>query len=164
MWVRGWRRPLQSDVWHRDSFAGFVEAHEESLRLALIANLGGERGREAASHALLWGLENWDRLSGLENPVGYLFRVGQRWSRRQRSRRVVLFDTPGRADPWVEPDLIPALEALPAKQRMAVVLRHGADWSYQRISEVTGMSQDSARKNVQRGLSTLRKRLGGDHG
>ena len=38
---------------------------------------GPELGREAAAEALVYGWEQWDRISEMANPAGYLYRVGR---------------------------------------------------------------------------------------
>ena len=150
---------MQSDVKVRDDFSTFVAEAEPRLRHALIAELGYETGRDAAAQALLYGLEHWDRVSNTENPAGYLYRVGQRWGRRQPVSFPLFGDVASNADQWIEPGLIPALEALPTRQRVAVVLRHGLDMSYREIAELTGSNEPAIRKNVERALATLRKAL-----
>jgi RNA polymerase sigma-70 factor (ECF subfamily) len=150
---------MQSDVRVRDDFSTFVAETEARLRHVLIATLGYEVGRDAAAQALLYGLENWDRVSGMENPAGYLYRVGQRWGRRQPVSLPIFGDVASTADRWIEPGLAPALEALPTRQRVAVVLRHGLDMSYREIAELTGSNEPAVRKNVERALTALRKVL-----
>ena len=59
-----------------DEFTKFVTEHELRLRESLIAACGGEVGRDAAAEALVYGWERWDRVCGMENPVGYLYKVG----------------------------------------------------------------------------------------
>ena len=142
-----------------ERFEAFVEQHEAPIRHALIAQLGGDAGREAASQALLYGLEQWDRVGSMSNPAGYLFRVGQRLGRRTRRRRVVLNVSQPAMEPWVEPELAAALGRLPEAQRVAVVLRHGDDLSYAEIAEFVGSSEAAARKNVERALRSLRRAL-----
>ena len=44
---------------------------------------------------------------------------------------------------------------------MAVVLRHGADMSYAEIASLTGQSDETIRKQVERALTALRSTLGG---
>lgn len=150
---------MQSEVGVRGDFSTFVEETEPGLRHALIAELGYETGRDAAAQALLYGLENWDRVSGMENPAGYLYRVGQRWGRRHRLPLLRLGDIAGNDDRWIEPGLIRALEVLPTQQRVAVVLRHGLDMGYREIAELTRSKEPAVRKNVERALVTLRKVL-----
>jgi RNA polymerase sigma factor (sigma-70 family) len=150
---------LRSQVRGGLTFSDFVDASEAPLRHALIAQFGGETGREAASEALLYGLENWDRIGVMDNPAGYLFRVGQRWGRRSRPRTFSLGVVHSEDSAWFEPGLVPALDALSDKQRVAVVLRHGSDMGYSEIAELTGMSETAVRKNVERALAALRKAL-----
>ncbi len=58
-------------------FADFVKLHEPKLRIALMSAYGPERGRDATAEALAYGWEHWDRVRGMDEPVGYLCRVGQ---------------------------------------------------------------------------------------
>jgi DNA-directed RNA polymerase specialized sigma24 family protein len=151
---------LKSDVTVRTSFSQFVEDNESEIRHALVGYFGSDLGRDAAAQALLYGLENWERVGGMQNPAGYLFRVGQRRGGRKQSRRArfgIVAAT--QDDPWFEPGLASALERLPAKQRVAVVLRHGSDMDYSEIARLTNSTEPTVRKNVERGLAGLRKSL-----
>ena len=67
-------------------FERFVEDHEARVRAGLVAAYGPEVGLEAASEAMAYGWEHWDRLSPMDNPAGYLYRVGQTAARRSRRR------------------------------------------------------------------------------
>ncbi|NNL47988.1 MAG: hypothetical protein HKO76_06440 [Acidimicrobiia bacterium] len=137
-------------------FEEFLAENEAGLRYSLIALFGPEDGRDATAQALLYGWEHWDRLGEMDNPAGYLYRVGQTWGRRNRRSSTSLQPVPVHHDPWVEPALPDALESLPEKQRVAVMLRHGADWSYERIAVFMGSSPAGVRKNVERALTRLR--------
>jgi hypothetical protein len=59
------------------SFTEFVEGSELRLRQALMASFGPDVGRDAAAEAFAYGWEHWDTVSGMKNPIGYLYRVGQ---------------------------------------------------------------------------------------
>ena len=59
-----------------DEFTAFVMEFESRLRESLMAACGGEVGRDAAAEALVYGWEHWGRISGMENPAGYLYKVG----------------------------------------------------------------------------------------
>jgi RNA polymerase sigma factor (sigma-70 family) len=147
----------------RASFAAFVADHERRLRQALTAALGADAGREAAADALAYGWEHWDRVSTMENPGGYLFVVGRDRSRRARRRRQgtgVL--PPGRDEqpPWFEPRLVKVLESLPDRQRIAVLLVHGFDWSFSEVAEMLGLSKSTVQTHVERGMASLRAGLG----
>lgn len=72
-----------------DAFAGFVRQTGPGLKHALMAALGAEVGMEAASEAMAYGWEHWDRVGRMENPGGYLYRVGRNWGRRRlRTHRI----------------------------------------------------------------------------
>ena len=66
----------------RRSFEEFVGRFEPRLRVALVAVFGPEVGRDAVAEALAYGWEHWDRIAGMENPGGYLYRVGYDRARR----------------------------------------------------------------------------------
>ena len=74
---------MLTDETTAETFSAFVVEHEARLRHALTARYGSEVGKEAAADALAYGWEHWQRVSAMENPVGYLFTVG-----RDRGRRM----------------------------------------------------------------------------
>jgi DNA-directed RNA polymerase specialized sigma24 family protein len=77
-----------SDEPRADSFTEFVIATELLLRRALTAAFGPERGREAAAEALACGWEHWDRIQGMANPAGYLYRLGRDRARRMAHQHI----------------------------------------------------------------------------
>ena len=83
-----------------DTFTEFFERTEPKLRNALVASYGVEVGTEAASDALAFGWEHWDRVQGMENPIGYLFRVGRSRSRRFRRRPPLPMVAGSNPGPW----------------------------------------------------------------
>ena len=142
-------------------FTTFVAEHEPRLRRAFVAAYGGSRGREATAEALAFAWEHWDRLSNVQNVPGYLFRVGQ--SRTRRKRTVLVFSTTREGDdPVFEPGLAPALKALTARQRTAVVLVHGFGWTLREVAELTGTKVTTVQNHLERGLAKLRLTLQGD--
>lgn len=58
--------------------------------------------------------------------------------------------------------LIDALDALPSRQRAAVVLRHHEDLSERQVAETLGCSLGAAKALIARGMETLRTTLEGD--
>ena len=143
------------------TYTDFVTLHQDAIRHALVAAHGIEAGREAAADAFSYGWEHWDRISGMDNPAGYLYRVGQHRARRQR-RDLPLFVPPPSADhdPWVEPALPAALEMLTARQRTAVVLIHAYEMTYQEAADLLGVTRSSIQRHLERGLAKLRLQLG----
>lgn len=144
-----------------EAFTGFVEAHELGLRMALTAALGSDVGREAAAEALAYGWEHWDRVSAMENPPGYLYRVGRNWGgRRHRKRRVFFPASNVTGEPWVEPGLPDALAGLPERQRVVVWLLHSAQWSMSEVADLLSISKSSVQRHAERGMTRLRHVLG----
>ena len=143
-----------------DSYTEFVADADPRLKRALAAALGPERGLEAAAEALAYGWEHWDRIHTMENPVGYLYRVGYRTG-LQRFRPVRLPPVPVCDEPWIEPGLPAALDRLTDRQRVSVLAIHAFGWTYAETAELLGISIGTVEKHVERGLKKLRVRLGG---
>ena len=82
------------------TFTALVAGVEPRLRRAFVAAYGPDTGRETLAEVLAWAWEHLDRVRGLDNPAGYLWRVGRTASRRRlrRARFEVPFpEVPGLA-------------------------------------------------------------------
>ena len=156
-------RAAPSEVVVGPGFVTFVRDVEPQLRRALVAGFGVDIGREAAAEALAYGWEHWERVRQLENPAGYLYRVGQSWARRRPLRRVIFPDAPAGNEPWVEPGLAPALRALSLRQRQVVILVHAMGLSQAETATMLGLKPTSVQNHLQRGVSRLRTALGVNH-
>jgi len=141
----------------RREFERFVHDVEPSLRRALVAAYGIDRGRDATAEALTWAWEHWEGAKNLENKVAYLFRVGQSKTRSHKSP--VIFERSGPTDRWFEPSLAPALAELSEHQRVAVVLVHGFGWKLREVAELLGVSVSTTQTHVERGLRNLRSTM-----
>jgi DNA-directed RNA polymerase specialized sigma24 family protein len=143
------------------AFTEFVIDTELRLRQALTASYGPEVGRDAAADALAYGWEHWDRVSVMDNPVGYLYRVGQTSARRLASRRnPVLPPVASDRLPWVEPGLPRALERLSGKQRQVVLMLFAYDWSMSEVAVVMDVSKATVQSHADRAMRKLRRWLG----
>jgi DNA-directed RNA polymerase specialized sigma24 family protein len=140
-----------------DGFCEFFARAEPRLRRGLVAAYGTERGREAAAEALAWAWEHWAEVEQMDNPIGYLYRVGQ--SRTRPPKRRPVFDIPSRPEVMIEPGLSDALAALTERQRVAVVLVHGFGLTQLEVAELTGISTSSVQNHLERGLRRLRRSL-----
>jgi DNA-directed RNA polymerase specialized sigma24 family protein len=136
-------------------FRVFVTEVEPRLRRGLTAAYGYERGREATAEALAYAWEHWDRVSGLSNPGGYLYRVGQ--SRTRHRKAPVIYQTNDYNEPLVEPELASAISALPDRQRVCVFLVFGFGWTSTEVADLLGVREATVRKHLDRGLERLRK-------
>lgn len=149
-----------------DSPGGFEEFFaraERPVRFALCARYGFEVGREATAEALAYAWEHWDRVKGMQNPAGYVYRVGQRLGRRMSQRgRPVEFVPADPGDHLFEPGLSVALSGLSVRQRTVVMMVHGLGWTHRETAEFLGLSASTVQKHVERALSHLRDVLGVD--
>ena len=146
----------------RSDFERFVEEVEPRLRRALVAGFGAVVGREAAADALAWAWQNWDRVVGLESPVGYLYRVGRTLAIRGGARDVPAAElAPAIASPDVsfEPGLAPAIARLSEAQRCAVVLVVGFGYTLREAAEVLGVTASTVHRDSERALARLRSEL-----
>lgn len=142
-----------------EDFSGFVGEFEPKLSYALAAAYGVEVGRESTADVLAYAWEHWSELREMDNPAGYLYRVGQSAARKHR-RRSPLFPPVALSEmPLVEPGLPAALNQLSRSQRVAVVLLHALDWSEREAAEFLGVDRSTVRRHRDRGLAKLRKAL-----
>jgi RNA polymerase sigma-70 factor (sigma-E family) len=145
-------------------FTDFFRAEYETLLRAMYL-LTGDRyeAEDLAQDALLKACERWDRVRGMDNPTGYLYRTAvnahESALRRVRSsaRRAL---TPQAADPISESDdrdrLRRALAILPANQREAVVLVEWLGLSDIEAGHVLGISPGAIRVRISRARTSLR--------
>lgn len=146
-----------------ETFEDFFVRTEPRLRAALTSLYGADMGREATAEALAWGYEHWDRVQHIEHPVAYLYRVGQSRTRRlRRVRRVAFAAPPASMMPEVDPHLEGALSELPERQRVAVTLVHGHDWSHADVAALMGINASTVATHVARALAHLRSALEDD--
>lgn len=140
-----------------DDFEEFASELRPRLVHAFVGCRGVDGAADAAAEALAYAFEHWPKVRRMENPAGYLYRVGQS---RTRQRRAPLLPPPDALGvPDVEPALVPALLALPESQRTAVWLVHGCQWRYGEVAEAMETSVSMVGTNVSRALASLRRRL-----
>ena len=149
------------------SFTRFVEDAGWRIQAALAAGFGRQAGVEAASEAIAYGWEHWDRIAAMENPAGYVYAVGR--DRARRAQRGLVSVPVGRlevlsgrdVEPLVEPGLQGALAELSDRQRVVVMLVHGAEWNLGEVAELLDLNRGSVKQHLDRGMEKLRSCLGG---
>jgi RNA polymerase sigma-70 factor (ECF subfamily) len=144
---------LERDATEFEVFAG--DARPRLVRA--LAPVRGDDALEGAAEALAYAWEHWSVIREMDNPLGYLYRVGQ--SRTRRRRAPLLREPEAVGLPDVEPRLIPALLRLPDTQRTAVWLVHACQWRYAEVAEALGTSPSMVGNHVVRGLARLRAEL-----
>lgn len=146
-----------------EQFDEFVRTEGRRLQLSLVAAHGLAIGSDAAQAALVYCWEHWARVVTMDNPCGYLFRVGQNAARREyRPAAAVPV-----AEPVVpadfEPGLVAALQDLTESQRLAVVLVHGHGYPQSEVASLLDISESTVRNHLRRGMAKLRQNLGAEH-
>lgn len=125
---------------------------------AYVGVRGVDGADDAAAEALAWGWEHQERLQAMQNPIGYLYRVGLTRSTPRRSP----MELPTAEDvgiPDIEPELMPALLQLTENQRAAVWLVHACGWSYADVGQALKMGRSTVGTHVARALEALRLQL-----
>lgn len=137
---------------------------EQRLSVAFTARYGTELGPDITAEAMAWAWENREKVASMDNPAGYLFRVGQSKSRkflRWNHERVRFPSEPATSQStWTEPGLPAALGSLGEEERTAVVLVHCFQWTYAEVGELLDLPLHTVRNRIHRGLAQLRDQLG----
>ena len=146
-------------------FDAFVGSTGEAVRSALVAFYGVEVGTEAAADALAVAWERWPEVSAMDNPGGFLFRVGQsrarphvRWHRRRATFPLIDDSTARPAADVV--DLLRALGRLRPEQRGALLLVKSYGFTYREAADLLGVTEAAVTNHIHRGLEQLRVSMG----
>jgi RNA polymerase sigma factor (sigma-70 family) len=153
------------------SFADLAGQHRAEILSYLVRLLGDvEDARDACQDTMLRAQVAFARLRPGSNPRAWLFRIatnaarttGRRRARRARRAADVAPDglpsAPG-ASPEHRDDLravARAVDALPPRQRAALMLRRFHDLAYADIAASLGGSEAAARANVYQAVRKLR--------
>jgi len=114
--------------------------------------------------------ERWDRVRGMVDPTGYLFRTALNVHRsayrravRAAKRTVARHDEP---DPFVtvagRDDVLRALGAMTPRQRAAIVLTELHGWSTEEAASILGIRPGTVRVLISQGRKALRADAGAD--
>jgi RNA polymerase sigma factor (sigma-70 family) len=147
-------------------FERFLAEQGASVMRFAVAAVGSEHADDVYQETFLSALEAYPRVRDDGRLDRWILRIASRTAidhhRRHRRRSETAATVPERAVHAPEPldeGLRDAVRELPAKQRMAVVLRHVLDRPYDEIAEVLGSTEEAARANVSAGLKSLRERV-----
>jgi RNA polymerase sigma-70 factor (ECF subfamily) len=154
-------RSLEFDDTFRRSFGPMVRS------LALAAG-DREVAADCVQDAFMRAFVRWHRVSGLEDPVGWIRHVAINRMRdhfRKRERGSRAFDRlraqePVFHEPPAEPSELAALLArLPAQQRMAAALFYVEDLSVGEIATAMDLSAGAVKYHLHAARATLREAL-----
>jgi RNA polymerase sigma factor (sigma-70 family) len=146
----------------------FAERYRRLARACLLLTGSAAEGEDLAQEAMARVLERWDRVSGMEDPEGYLYRTALNLHRNavrrlaMAARRQVFrepVDDPDDADRRV--DLRRAIRSLPRTQREALVLVEWLGYTAEEAGRILGIDPASVRGRLHRARQSLRARYGG---
>ena len=142
-------------------FEAFVARFHHRLWQAVVPVAGPDAAADAVADAMAWAWEHRDRLTALDNPEGYLYRIAQRQAVRYATRRAGprLPRPEPAALPEVEPGLLPALEALTEQQRTVVWLVEANQWGLTEVAQLLDVSISTVRNHLARAMAHLRDAL-----
>jgi RNA polymerase sigma-70 factor (ECF subfamily) len=148
------------------SFEGFYEATFRRLFTALCLVTGDRHeAEEIAQDAFVRVYERWDRIGGLEDPTGYLFRVSMnlfrsRYRRASLSLRRTLLLAPAASDDLAaveaRDEVVRLLRELDPKQRAAVLLTSILDYSAEEAGRMLGLRASSVRSLTTRARARMK--------
>jgi DNA-directed RNA polymerase specialized sigma24 family protein len=130
-----------------DEFAELFPHLRGRLTASFVAAFGPVAGRATAADVLTFARHHWVTIRHRHDLVVHLFRLG----RRMASRHPILF-----ADDPVSQ----VMASLPVDERLALVLKRGLGWSFDEITEVTGLSVAALHRNHDHGLAKLTAGVG----
>ncbi|HEV3478678.1 MAG TPA: RNA polymerase sigma factor [Gaiellaceae bacterium] len=150
------------------AFAAIFDRHFDAVHAYARRRLGGSLAEEVASETFVRAFDRrrtFDRSRVDARP--WLFGIAanlmrRHWRTERRRLRALARLQPGRGEePWAEEraDLVPALDALPAREREALFLYALVDLSYEEIAEALDVPIGTVRSRLSRARDRIRKQL-----
>ncbi len=143
-------------------FQTLLDGHKDDVYRFLVSLVGPAEADDCFQETFLAALRAYPSLRDGRNLRSWLLTIAHRKAidrSRSRRRHAPLDDAPETGVPPADPD--PALwahvEALPAKQRAAVVLRFVNDLAYRDIGSILDCSEEAARRSTHEGVKRLRE-------
>ena len=153
-------------------FADFVRLNTAALlRTGYLLTGNAGAAEELVQDTLVRLYPKWDKVQAADQPLAYVRRSLTNAfinERRRPSSHELRFDLiPERTDErdytrtiGDRDELWPLLQALPARQRAALVLRYYQDQSDDQIAEALDCRGGTVRSLISRGLATMRQAAG----
>ena len=143
-----------------DGFDALIDEIRVKLLPALVAKWGIEVGSDLCSDVEEFAWDHRAKVTRMENPLGYLYRVAQSKSRShvrwmKRTTFPSRFPAIVHEDPALH-DMLQMLAVLNADQRVCVMLVHAFGWTYSEVAELLGVTRPVVNHRVHRGLAQLR--------
>jgi len=151
------------------TFEEFFQDHHARLFAALCLTTGSrDESEEIMQDAFLKIWERWDRVSAMDDPVGFLYRTAmntflKRYRRARLAVRHVL-PLPERDDAFATVNdrdaLVRAMRDLTPHQRAAVVLTSILDYSSEEAGRILGVADSTVRVLAKKARESMRPKVG----
>jgi RNA polymerase sigma-70 factor, ECF subfamily len=152
------------------SFEAFIEDHHERLFGALCLVTGDRfEAEEIMQDAFVRVFEKWDRVCGMNDPSGYLYRTAmnvfrKRYRRASLAVRRAVSLAPSASFAAAEDRevVVRGLAQVPRDQRAALVVTALLGYSSQEAGRMLGASPSTVRARATRARAALREAIGED--
>src|SRR3989442_15950640 len=151
-----------------EGFEAFYEAERDGLFGALVLITGNRNeAEEIAQDAFLALWERWERVAGLENPSGYLYRTAMNGFRRRRRRAALAvrkaFHLAPTEDLFAQADarqvVAQALAGVSRRQRAALVLTELLGFTSEEAAQALGIRPVTGRCLAPQGPAAVKRRM-----
>lgn len=145
-----------------DGFEIWYAAEHDRIIAALVLTTGDlDLATDGVDEAFSRALEHWSKVSVMESPTGWVYRVAlnraRRVARRRNAERAILRRIPPQSTmPARVESLWSLVGELSQRQRQVVILRHVIELKENEIAQALGIS----RGTVSSTLHDARKKLG----
>lgn len=148
--------------------AFFASEYERLLKTMYILTRDPEAAKDLAQEAMVRVYERWEKVSSVQDPAAYLFRVALNLNRRTLRRRILLSRLAERrtiipsveSDPHSAAEVILAIAHLSRGQREALALVELIGYSADEAGRILGVKPSSVRARIHRARAALREELG----
>lgn len=146
----------------------YAREHPKVLALMMVASGDFELAHEATAEAFARALERWDRVSAMERPGGWTYRVALNVVNRVRRRRALEMRLLRRhhrdeyvvvQPPELDLELWEAVRDLPERMRTAVALRYVADLTEREVADIMGIAAGTVAATLHAARRKLAERL-----
>ncbi len=151
-----------------DTFESFFEDHHRDVYAAMwLITRNRQEAEEIMQDAFLRMWERWDRVGGLDDPTGYLYRTAMNVFRSRKRRTALALRRLGQAP---APDdlldsierrevLVAALASLTPRERAAVVMTDVLGFSSEEAAEALGIKSATVRVLASRGRGRMKEKV-----
>ena len=148
----------------RRGFDAFYRRARPSIGRALALALGDvDLAVEATDEALARAYERWSKVSRLERPEGWVYRVGLNWAtsvlRRRRNHQRLYAPLPTEAPVITDPAVHASIAELDIDHRAVVVCRHLLGWSVVETAAALQIREGTVKSRLHRATRILQARL-----